>query len=103
MSTINYYTDKFDKMSLEEQTNLIYNTCPTLLEGLDSSFLHESVRLWNFVKRKLIRKWTEQDYTDELDDGEYPTDHESWTGKWCDGCKSYMIKGKWVGCEDCDK
>ena len=103
MSTINYYTDKFDKMSLEEQTNLIYNTCPTLLEGLDSSFLHESVRLWNFVKRKLIRKWTEQDYTDELDDGEYPADHESWTGKWCDGCKSYMIKGKWVGCEDCDK
>lgn len=41
--------------------------------------------------------------TDDEDDGEYPADHESWTGKWCDGCKSYMIKGRWVGCEDCDK
>lgn len=37
------------------------------------------------------------------DDDEFPADHPAWTGKWCDGCKSYNIKGKWIGCENCDK
>ena len=55
----NYYTDEFEKMSEEEQTNLLYNTCPTLLECMQP---HPNTRLWNFVKRKLIRKWTEQRY-----------------------------------------
>ena len=55
----NYYTYKFEEMSEEEQTNLLYNTCPTLLECIKP---HPNTRLWNFVKRKLIRKWTEQRY-----------------------------------------
>jgi hypothetical protein len=58
----------------------------------------------NKAQRAKILKFIENQKNNELfEDDEYPADHPSWTGKWCNGCKSYRIKGKWIGCEDCDK
>ena len=36
------------------------------------------------------------------DDTEEEEDADGYCGCYCDNCKSYRIKGKWVGCQKCD-
>tara|TARA_R110002110_G_scaffold187362_1_gene394792 strand:- start:60 stop:383 length:324 start_codon:yes stop_codon:yes gene_type:complete len=67
---------------------------------VESCFMH--LDGWIEITIQKISNRIECDGCDSDSDGEYPADHPSWTHKFCEGCKSYNTKGKWVGCEDCD-
>jgi hypothetical protein len=55
------------------------------------------------VNKQLLNKIEElwQRLAESEDD--YPSDHPFWQHTFCEGCKSFHTKGKYVGCEDCDK
>ena len=41
-------------------------------------------------------------YKEEDTEEEESDDEDAYCGCYCDNCKSYRVKGKWVGCEKCD-
>jgi hypothetical protein len=71
--SFNYYKEKIDKMSLEEQTNLIYKTYPSALQLGITFSPTENVRMWNIVKQTLCFKF--MGAFDEDDEGCGDCDH----------------------------